>query len=382
MFRRPPRPSLFAAGLLLAGLSLAGCGPNEDDALSGVSADTDIVGAETVDTDTAAVTPAPSSPTAAATAAATAAVPLDEALPAYEPGEAVSGTLVSRGSDTMRTVMDYWVEGFKQYHPGFKAEIESKGSGSAPTALMEGTADIGVMSRPMKASEVQEFEEKFGYRPLELRSSRDLLAVFVHKDNPVERLTLPQLDAIFSANRELGLEEPIARWGQVGVTGPLAERPISLYGRNSTSGTYGYFKDVALGGGDYSDQVKEQSGTSGEVQAVADDPTGIAYGGIGSTMAGVRALPLATEDGGDYFEPTLENADTGDYPLARFLLIYMNKPPEGDLTPLQREFLRYVFSREGQQRVVDAGYFPLAETEAAEQRVAAGVEAVASASSE
>ena len=377
MLRRSSRPSLFAAALLIAGLSLAGCGPNEGDALSGVSA-TDAVGTETVDTDTAVVTPAPSTPSAAATAA----VPIDPALPDFEPGESVSGRIVSRGSDTMRTVMDYWTEGFKQYHPAVTAEIKSDGSGTAPTALMAGTADIGVMSRPMKAGEIQKFEEKFGYKPLELKSSRDLLAVFVHKDNPVERLTLPQLDAIFSANRELGLEEPIARWGQVGVTGPLAERPISLYGRNSASGTNGFFKDVALGGGDYSDQVKEQAGTSGEVQAVADDPAGIAYGGIGSTMAGVRALPLAVEDGGEYFEPTLENAYSGDYPLSRFLLIYMNKPPEGELTPLQREFLRYVFSREGQEKVVQAGYFPLTAEEAAPERTAAGIEAVASASSE
>ena len=346
---RPTFRSAFAP-LAAAGLLAAGCAP-EKDALDGTDA---------------VLTPAPPA-TATGPAPATAAVPIDAALPVYGRGDTVTGRITSKGSDTMRALMDYWTEGFKQFHPGVDVELESGGSGEAPTALIEGTALVGVMSRPMKDSEIQAFVEKFGYEPTELRTSRDLLAVFVNKDNPVDGLTLPQVDAIFSANRELGLPDRVERWGQLGVTGSLAERPISLYGRNSVSGTYGYFKEVALGGGDYSDAVKEQSGTSGAIQAVSDDPAGIGYSGIGGTTAGVRALPLAAGEGGEFFEPTLENADTGDYPLARFLLIYVNKAPGEDLSPLQREFLRYVYSRQGQEKVVQAGYFPLTADEAQAQ---------------
>ncbi|QDT16813.1 PstS family phosphate ABC transporter substrate-binding protein [Alienimonas californiensis] len=369
---RPPLRVLLALSLVT--LTAFGCS-SETDALDGVSGAPEAV---------VAPVESGSDPSAAETAAfkpAGDAVPVDAALPTYERGAAVSGTVISKGSDTMRAVMDYWAEGFSGFYPGVDFEIESKGSSSAPTALIEGSALIGVMSRPMKESEIQDFEKKYGYPPTEIRTSRDLLAVFVNKDNPVEGLTLPEVDAIFSANRNLGLTEKIERWSQVGVDGPLADRPISLYGRNSASGTYGYFKEVALGDGDFSNAVKEQSGTSGAIQAVSDDKAGIAYSGIGGTTAGVRALPLAAEDGGEYFEPTVENADTGDYPLARFLLIYVNKKPDAPLEPLPTEFLKYVFSKQGQQRVVQAGYFPVSAKEAAAQLENAGIP-VASASSE
>ncbi|NNJ24955.1 PstS family phosphate ABC transporter substrate-binding protein [Alienimonas chondri] len=361
---RPPLRVLFA--LSLAGLTAFGCSSN-DDALSGAGGD--VAGSVT---EAPVARPADGGDGEVVSADA---VPVDADLPVYERGEVVTGTITSKGSDTMRAVMDYWTEGFEEFHPAVDTELESKGSSSAPTALIEGTALIGVMSRPMKDSEIQAFEAKYGYKPTELKTSRDLLAVFVNKDNPVEHLTLPQVDAIFSANRNLGMEEPITRWGQAGVDGPLAEQSISLYGRNSASGTYGYFKEVALGDGDYSNAVKEQSGTSGSVQAVADDAAGIAYSGVGGTIAGVRALPLAADEGGEYFEPSVENADTGDYPLARFLLIYVNKAPDQDLDPLPREFLKYVFSKQGQQKVVQAGYFPISAEEAADQLEVAGISA-------
>ncbi|MFH5802498.1 PstS family phosphate ABC transporter substrate-binding protein [Alienimonas sp. DA493] len=370
---RPPLRFLLA--LSLVGLTALGCS-SDTDALEGTPETT--VTAVDPATGSAETAPAPGAPAAAP---AGDAVPVDPNLPDYERGAAVSGTIISKGSDTMRAVMDYWAEGFREEYPGVDFEIESKGSSSAPTALIEGSALIGVMSRPMKDSEIQAFEQKFGYPPTEIRTSRDLLAVFVHKDNPVEGLTLPEVDAIFSANRNLGRPERIEQWGEVGVEGPLAERPISLYGRNSASGTYGYFKEVALGDGDFSDAVKEQPGTAGVVQAVSDDPAGIGYSGVGGSTAGVRALPLAAEEGGEYFEPSVENADTGDYPLARFLLIYVNKKPDADLEPLPTEFLKYVFSKQGQQKVVQAGYFPVSAEEAAAQLEGAAIP-VASASSE
>ena len=358
--RRPPLPlAPFALSLFALAPLLAGCSAEKDD---------DIV---VVDD---AVDPALTEGTAAAPAGA--AVELDPALPAYERGGGVSGTISSRGSDTMLPLMNYWTEGFGGVYPGVEPEIESKGSSSAPAALIEGTALFGAMSRPMKASERQAFEEKFGYPPTELKTSRDLLAVFVNKDNPVAEtgLTLPQVDAIFSANRELGTPERAARWGQLGVTGPLADKNIALFGRNSASGTYGFFKDVALGGGDYADGVQEQSGTSGVVTAVAKSPTSIGYGGVGSATSGIRAVPLAADEGGTFYEPTLENAYTGNYPLARFLYVYVNKAPGEDLSPLQREFLKFVFSREGQQGVIDAQYFPLKADEAAAELAKVGIE--------
>ena len=362
--RRPPLPfAPFALTLFALAPLLAGCSSERDDDI--------VVVDESVD-------PAVTGGTTAAPRA-DAAVELDPALPAYERGEGVSGTISSRGSDTMLSLMNYWTEGFGGVYPGVDAEIESKGSSSAPAALIEGTAMFGAMSRPMKASERQAFEEKFGYPPTELKTSRDLLAVFVNRDNPVAEtgLTLPQVDAIFSANRELGLPERAARWGQVGVEGPLADKNIALFGRNSASGTYGYFKDVALGGGDYADGVQEQSGTSGVVTAVAKAPAGIGYGGVGSATSGVRTVRLAADEGGTFYEPTVENADTGNYPLARFLYVYVNKPPREPLSPLQREFLKYVFSREGQRGVIDAQYFPMRAGEAAAELKKVGIEVAA-----
>ena len=363
---RRPAPLFLAA--LLGGLPLAGCGPAEPEV-------------ERSPGDGVPIAPADAGTTT--TVPAEAAVPVDPALPAYARDANVTGTITSRGSDTMRAVMDYWSEGFQDVYPGVDAELESKGSSSAPAALIEGSALFGVMSRPMKDDEVQAFEAKFGYKPTEIRTSRDLLAVFVNKDNPLADtgLTLPQVDAIFSANRELGLPDRVERWGQLGVTGPLAEKTISVFGRNSASGTYGYFKDVALGGGDYGNGVQEQSGTSGVITAVSKDPTGIGYSGIGGETSGVRAVPLAADEGGEFYDATVENADSGDYPLARFLLIYVNKAPDADLSPLQREFLKYVFSKEGQERVVRAGYFPMKAAEAAAELEKAGI-AVASGSSE
>ena len=353
------RRSCFLLATLAAVLPLTGCSGDAEEGIVVVPDDAATAGAMS-----GGVAPAGS------------AVELDPALPAYVRA-GVSGTITSRGSDTMRSLMDYWAEGFNGVYPGVDAEIESKGSSSAPKSLIKGEALFGVMSRPMKAAERQEFEAKFGYPPTELRSSRDLLAVFVNKDNPVadSGLTLPQVDAIFSANRELGLPEKIERWEQAGVDGPLAEKNIAVFGRNSASGTYGYFKDIALGGGDFADTVQEQPGTSGVVTAVADNPAGIGYSGIGGATAGVRAVPLAADNGGEFYEASVENADTGNYPLARFLYIYVNKPPAEDLSPLQREFLRYVFSREGQRGVVDAQYFPMKADEAAAELAKVGVEA-------
>jgi phosphate transport system substrate-binding protein len=255
--------------------------------------------------------------------------------------------------------MTLWSEGFKSSYPNVKLEIEGKGSSTAPPALIAGTAQFGPMSRPMKKQEIDEFEKKYGYKPLAIRSAVDALAVFVHKDNPIKCLSLPQLDAIFSKTRKGGEAKEAATWGDIGLTGEWASKPISLYGRNSASGTYGYFKEVALFNGDYKDSVKEQPGSSTVVQGIASDKFAMGYSGIGYKTADVNVVPLATKTGGKCFEGNDENAYSGDYPLARFLYIYVNKNPNQALDPVRGEFIKYVYSKLGQQVVIKDGFFPI-----------------------
>jgi len=289
---------------------------------------------------------------------AAAQVPVDGSLPEYQAAKGVTGSIKSAGSDTMNNLMALWAEGFKKFYPNVSVEIEGKGSSTAPPALIAGTANFGPMSREMKAAEIDGFKKKFGYPPTPLPTSLDVLAVYVHKDNPLKGLSLKQLDAIFSKTRRGGLEKDLPTWGDLGLTGEWARRPISLYGRNSASGTYGFFKEHALFGGDYKDSVKEQPGSSSVIQGVASDPYAMGYSGIGYKTADVRAVPLS-QDGGAYFEADAENAYSGDYPLARLLYVYVNAKPGEPLDPLRREFVKYIFSRTGQEDVVKAGFYPI-----------------------
>ena len=237
-------------------------------------------------------------------------------------------------------------------------QIEGKGSSTAPPALIEATAQLGPMSRAMKSKETDAFEKKFGYKPTPIRTSLDSLAIFVNKDNPIQGLNIQQVDALFSKNRKCGATLDTATWGDLGLSGNWVSAPISLYGRNSASGTYGFFKKVALCKGDYKDTVKEQPGSASVVQGVSEDRKGAGYSGIGYTTSGVRAIPLVKE-GSDYVEPTYENVASGQYPLSRFLLVYVNKEPNKALDPLTREFLKFVLSKEGQEIVVKDGYYPM-----------------------
>jgi len=286
-------------------------------------------------------------------------VSLDPALKDYRPVSGVSGSIKSIGSDTLNNLMTLWAEGFKAAYPNVKIEIEGKGSSTAPPALIAGTAQFGPMSRPMKAAEIDAFEKKYGYKPTAIRSAVDSLAVFVHKDNPIQCLSLQQVDAIFSKTRKGGMATEAATWGDVGLTGEWASRPISLYGRNSASGTYGYFKEVALFNGDYKDSVKEQPGSSAVVQGVASDKYAIGYSGVGYKTADVRTVPLSTKQGESCFDATAEYAYSGDYPLARFLYIYVNVNPNQQLDPVRGEFIKYIYSKQGQQAVLKDGYFPV-----------------------
>jgi len=283
---------------------------------------------------------------------------VDPALPAYRPVQGVAGNIKSVGSDTMNNLMALWAEEFKGLYPSVGIEIEGKGSSTAPPAMISGSATFGPMSRAMKAKEQDAFEKRFGYKATQLRTSIDMLAVYVHKDNPLRGLSLKQVDAIFSKTRRGGAPKAIRTWGDLGLTGAWKNRPITLYGRNSASGTYGYFKKHALFKGDYSDSVKEQPGSSAVVASVAGDLSGIGYSGIGYKTADVRAVPLSKE-GDRYVPATPRYAYSGHYPLARFLYLTVNYKPGGRLDPLRREFLRLVFSKQGQAVVIKDGYFPI-----------------------
>jgi phosphate transport system substrate-binding protein len=263
--------------------------------------------------------------------------------------------------------MTLWAETFYKFYPNVKIQIEGKGSTTAPPALIAGTAQLGPMSRPMRGTEIDQFETKFGYKPTPVRTSVDALAVFVSKDNPIKCLTMEQIDAVFSKSRRYGYKEDVKTWGQLGLTGDWANRPISLYGRNSASGTYGFFKEHALKNGDYKDEVKEQPGSASVVQGVTVDRYGIGYSGIGYATAGVRAVPIAEKDGAACVEATADNSYTGTYPLARFLYVYINKPPGKALDPLTHEFVKLMVSKEGQEVVVKDGYFPIPASIAKEE---------------
>lgn len=295
---------------------------------------------------------------AAGVSAVSAVAAVDPALPNYEKTSGVSGNLSSVGSDSLANLMTLWAEEFKKNYPNVNIQIQAAGSSTAPPALTEGTANMGPMSRPMKDSEIQAFEEKYGYKPTAVPVAIDALAVFVHKDNPIKSLSIEQVDAIFSSTRLCGGDKDIKTWGDVGLTGEWAGKPLQLFGRNSVSGTYGYFKEEALCKGDFKANVNEQPGSASVVQSISSTLNAIGYSGIGYRTSSVRAVPLSKK-GGEAFEASEENALAGKFPLARFFYVYVNKAPNQPLSPLDAEFIKLVLSKQGQDVVMKDGYIPL-----------------------
>jgi len=301
-------------------------------------------------------------------ASVVASVQVDRRLPVYGPSQGVSGSIKSVGSDTMNNLMTQWFEEFRKFYPNVKTELEGKGSSTAPPALIEGQAQFGPMSRPMKSSEIDQFEAKFGYKPTALRTSIDALAVFVHKDCPLDSISMDQIKAVFS------VEGKDHTWGDLGVKDPAwANKPVSLYGRNSASGTYGFFKEHALGKKDYKNTVKEQPGSSAVVQGIATDRFGMGYSGIGYATADVKALQVSAATGQQAFGATPENAYSGDYPLSRFLYLYVNHKPGTNMEPLRAEFIKLIFSRSGQETVIKDGYIPVTADIAREELKSVGI---------
>ncbi|MDH3354211.1 MAG: phosphate ABC transporter substrate-binding protein PstS family protein [Chromatiales bacterium] len=284
---------------------------------------------------------------------------VDPGLATYHKASGVSGNLSSVGSDTLANLMTLWAEEFKRVYPNVNIQIQAAGSSTAPPALTEGTSNIGPMSRKMKNKELEAFERKFGYKPTAIPVAIDALAVYVHKDNPIKGLTIPDVDAIFSATRKCGAKRDATSWSDVGVTGNLGKQKIQIYGRNSVSGTYGYFKKKALCKGDYKNSVNEQPGSASVVQSVSRSLNGIGYSGVGYKTSGVKAVALTKKPGKPFIAATSENALSGKYPLSRFLYVYVNKRPNKPLAPLEKEFVKMVLSQSGQQVVVKDGYIPL-----------------------
>jgi len=294
-------------------------------------------------------------------------ISVDSAIPAYQKASGVSGSISSIGSDSMNNLMTLWAETFRKYYPNVKVQVEGKGSSTAPPALIAGTAQFGPMSRTMRSTEIDQFQQRYGYKPTEIRTSYDALALYVHRDNPIKQVSLAQVEAIFGKSRRRGYKQNITTWGQLGLTGDWANRPIGLYGRNSASGTYGFFREHVLKNGDYKDTVKEQPGSASVVQGITEDRYAIGYSGSGYRTSGVRAVPLAETEAGPYFEGTYEEVTNGKYPLSRFLYLYVNKAPSKPLDPLQLEFMKLLLSKEGQEVVIKDGYMPLTAAQVREE---------------
>ena len=289
----------------------------------------------------------------------------DERLPEYRPESEVSGMLRTVGSDTMNDLMTVWMEGFLRRHPGrVRAVIEGRGSATGPPALLHGSASFAAMSRRMTTDERKAFEEKRGYSPTEVVASLDLLAVYVHAENPLRSLDLVELDALYSRDLRRERGEPVESWADLGLDGLWSRRAPRRLGRNVASGTNQYFRREVLLGGRFREDVETQVDGEALLILLARDRYAIGYGGIGLQREGVRALPLAPAPGARPVPPTEEFAYTGEYPLSRLLFLYLDLEPGTRLDPLRAEFLRYVFSREGQAAVAGAGCYPVSTSSA------------------
>jgi phosphate transport system substrate-binding protein len=289
-----------------------------------------------------------------------------DALPPYEPVPALSGKIICIGSSATTYLVARAAAEFKRIYPEVGLEPTAGLTSIGPSALLEGHADIVPMSRPLTPEEVRDFERKYGYPPTEIKVAADALAIYVEKSNPLPGLTLQQLDAIFSRTQRRG-GTPIETWGQAGLTGEWADRPIILCGYGPGDGVYQIFRQVVLQGGEYRLSLRVEPVGSSIVQAVAADPSGIGCASTFFAAKRVRAVPLAGADG-RFYAPTEANVRNQQYPLTRFHCIRVNKPPSQPLDGPAAEFLRFLLSREGQQLVAAGGNIPLDAATANEGR--------------
>lgn len=285
---------------------------------------------------------------------------LDTQIQPYQLVSGLTGTLSIAGSDTMKPLTESWSADLRQLYPGLTIKAESGGSETGLAALLEGKVQIAAMSRRMSQQEVVEFKREFGYEPTEVPVAVDALAVFVHKDNPIEGLSLDQLDAMFSKERRRGLHYPIITWGDALVLEEgWIDAPIHLYGRNGNSGTASFFKEHVLNGAALKNSMTTGAGSATIVLELTKDRFGVGFSGIGYQISGVRPIPLASVQGGRYVEPSFQSAMEGSYPLRRNLYLYVNRPPKVAASPSLIEYVKFALSQQGQQIVLTHGYYPL-----------------------
>jgi phosphate transport system substrate-binding protein len=301
-------------------------------------------------------------------------VKVDQRLPDYKAAAGVAGPLTWVGSDTMKEQLTLLAKGFLKFHPVVQPTIDVKGSAFGPPALLAGTAQFAAMSRGMKAAEIADFRKKFGYPPTALPVSIDMVVLLVHKENPIKGLTLPQVDAIFSRTRKGGLDRAVNTWGDVGLTGEWAAQPIRAHGRIPESGTHQFFREHALFNGAFRDEVKVQPDSASLVETISKDKYAIGYSGIGYKTGQVRAVPLALDIKSEYFPAEPDRATSGDYPLARLLLLYVDHKQGTELDPLRREFIRYLYSQQAQAEVIRSGFLPINSALAAQSLSSVGIQ--------
>ncbi len=271
---------------------------------------------------------------------------------------AMDGTLGAVGSDTMAGLMLRWGEALTSRYPEVTLQFQASGSASAPTALVAGTTRLGPMSRPMTAEERGNFIDRYGYPPLELKVARDALIVVVHRHNPLRALTRQQIDAIFSTSLACGAEATITRWDHLPATGDWPFGSIALHGRNLASGTHGLFQERALCGGLFRRDISEHPGSSAVIAAVGESPNAMGYAGFNHLNPAVHALSLY-DNQGIAIPPDEAAIQNGDYPLSRYLYLYVNLPPGERLPPAEQALLTLIMSEEGQQIARASGFVPL-----------------------
>jgi phosphate transport system substrate-binding protein len=303
---------------------------------------------------------------------------VDPALPAYQPQGGLRGELHSVGADVMDVVTLGWLELFRAAHPKVTATLEARAPGTAIPALVNGWGHLGPVARELFPHEEEQFREKFGYAPTAVRvatasydhtGTAQTIGFYVNDDNPLASLTLDQVRELYAKGGAL------SKWGQLGLTGDWAERPIELWGLKRPSGVANYLQTRVLGGREFRTGINERVNQD-DVPALDAITTGIAssryaigYSGLGSARSGIKVLALAERDGAATVAPTRENVAAHRYPLARFVYIYVNRAPGKPLDPNVREFLRLVLSREGQEVVARQGlYLPLTAALAREER--------------
>lgn len=303
--------------------------------------------------------------------------PVDPVIGSYTVTDPVSGSIAIAGSDTMHPIITKIASAFRKWQPGVKIAIQGGGTDAALQQFLQdqamirrgdanprghqvsGSLALLAASRPLTEQERADFRSRYGYEVTEIPIALDAIAVFVNHRNPLEGLTMEQVDAIFSRDRKRGAPTQITTWGQLGLTGEWAEQPIHRYGQDERSGTRALFVQEALKGGEFRADVREEAGPALEILAISRDVFGIGYAGIGFRASTIRFLPLAERAGAPFVAPSPDTVATGTYPLGRHLYLYAKKHPRKGWEPEVLEFLKFINSREGQEMVARAGAYPL-----------------------